>query len=302
MTNFQIVAMCAVLSLLPVIAWGSLFLYKHGEKRELVIKTFVFSAIAVIPLVFYRLIMGVIPQNQINEYLQTIINFQLFESVLPFNLLILFLTIGFVEEYLKHFVAAKVDQDEIDNIDDAIEFSIIAALGFSFAENTFYFIDVYQNLELAIFWKVVIFRSMFSTLAHIIFSSIYGYHYGLALFGKNIAHRRDFTFVKSINRVLSRFLRVSSTKIFINEQRFLGLFLAGIFHAAFNVFLELNQILLVLPILFLGLYYVLYLINKKQNHINFNQLAAPATASSQQENATGYKKRPDKSGLNWFNF
>ena len=201
MTNFQIVAMCAVLSLLPVIAWGSLFLYKHGEKRELVIKTFVFSAIAVIPLVFYRLIMGVIPQNQINEYLQTIINFQLFESILPFNLLILFLTIGFVEEYLKHFVAAKVDQDEIDNIDDAIEFSIIAALGFSFAENTFYFIDVYQNLELAIFWKVVIFRSMFSTLAHIIFSSIYGYHYGLALFGKNIAHRRDFTFVKSINRV-----------------------------------------------------------------------------------------------------
>ncbi len=302
MSQFAIVSLCALLSIVPILAWGSLFLYKHGEKRELVIKTFVFSAMAVIPLVFYRLLLGVIPQNHINEYLQTIINFQLFESVLPINLLILFLTIGFVEEYLKHFVAAKVDKKEIDNIDDAIEFSIIAALGFSFAENTFYFIDVYQNLELAIFWKVVIFRSMFSTLAHIIFSSIYGYHYGLALFGKNIAHRRDFSFVKSINRVLSKVFRISTIKIFINEQRFLGLFLAGIFHAAFNVFLELNQILLVLPILFLGLYYVLSLINKKQNHINFNSLAAPESVSDKQPGSSRHKKRPDKSGLNWFNF
>ena len=291
MSSFWTVIMCAALSLLPILAWGSLFLYKHGEKRDLVIKTFVFSALAVIPLVFYRLIQGVIPQSQINEYLQTIINFQIFETALPLNLLVLFLTIGFVEEYLKHFVAAKVDRNEIDNIDDAIEFGIIAALGFSFAENTFYFIDVYQNLEITLFWKVVIFRSMFSTLAHIIFSSIYGYHYGLALFGKNIAHRKDFAFAKSVNRMLSRLFRVSSTKIFINEQRFLGLFLAGIFHAAFNVFLELNQILLVLPILFLGLYYVLHLISKKQNHINFNSLSDP-----------GYKKRPEQAGLSWFNF
>ena len=295
MSQFLIVIACALLSILPVIIWGSLFLYKHDEKRELVIKTFVFSAFAVIPLVFYRLFLNLLPGNQLNEYLQAVISFELFHSQLPLNLLILFLTIGFVEEYLKHFVAAKVDRKEIDNIDDAIEFSIIAALGFSFAENTFYFIDIYQNLELQMFWKVVLFRSFFSTLAHIIFSSIYGYHYGLALFGKNVANSKEFSFQRSINRLLSKVIPVSSTKIFIHEQRVMGLLLAGLFHAAFNVFLELNQVLAIIPILFLGLYYVLYLIHKKQNHINFNKI-------TQDQDTSGYKKRPDKAGLVWFNF
>src|SRR6056300_1545975 len=109
MSQFLIVIACALLSILPVLIWGSLFLYKHDEKRELVIKTFVFSAFAVIPLVFYRLFLNILPGNELNEYLQAVISFELFHSQLPLNLLILFLTIGFVEEYLKHFVAAKVD-------------------------------------------------------------------------------------------------------------------------------------------------------------------------------------------------
>lgn len=282
------VLICALLSFFPVIVWGSLFLYKHDEKRDLVIKTFVFSAFAVIPLVFYRIIWNVLPSEQLNQYLYTVINFDLFKLNLPVNILILFLLIGFIEEYLKHFVAANIDKKEIDNIDDAIEFGIIAALGFSFAENTFYFIDIYQNLELSMFWKVVLLRSFFSTLAHIIFSSIYGYHFGVSLFAKNLENRKEYSFVSSINRVLSKFIPVSSTTIFVNEQRFIGLMLAGLFHALFNVFLELNQVLLLIPILFLGLYYVLYLIHKKQNHINYNKI--------------GHKKRPDKSGLVWFNF
>ncbi|MBT6142960.1 PrsW family intramembrane metalloprotease [bacterium] len=290
MQVWGLVALCIALSLLPVLAWGSLFLYKHNEKKDLVIKTFIFAAISVIPLVCYRLLWGVLPGAQLNEYFSTIINFQIFQSSLPLNLLVLFVTIGIVEEYLKHFVASKVDKSEIDNIDDAIEFSIIAALGFSFAENAFYFIDVYQNLEVTMFWKVVVFRSLFSTLAHVIFSSIYGYHFGLALFAKPLTKQRyKMGFVTSTNRLLARLLsklKVRESDLFMDEQRFLGLFLAASLHAAFNVFLELNQVAVVLPMLFFGLYYVLYLISKKENHINLNQ----------------NKKRPDKAGLEWSNF
>ncbi len=290
MQVWGLVALCIALSLLPVLAWGSLFLYKHNEKKDLVIKTFIFAAISVIPLVCYRLLWGVLPGAQLNEYFSTIINFQIFQSSLPLNLLVLFVTIGIVEEYLKHFVASKVDKSEIDNIDDAIEFSIIAALGFSFAENAFYFIDVYQNLEITMFWKVVVFRSLFSTLAHVIFSSIYGYHFGLALFAKPLTKQRyQMGFITSINRILARLLaklRIRESDLFMDEQRFLGLFLAASLHAAFNVFLELNQVAVVLPMLFFGLYYVLYLISKKENHILLNK----------------DKKRPDKAGLEWFNF
>ena len=265
MQVWGLVALCIALSLLPVLAWGSLFLYKHNEKKDLVIKTFIFAAISVIPLVCYRLLWGVLPGAQLNEYFSTIINFQIFQSSLPLNLLVLFVTIGIVEEYLKHFVASKVDKSEIDNIDDAIEFSIIAALGFSFAENAFYFIDVYQNLEVTMFWKVVVFRSLFSTLAHVIFSSIYGYHFGLALFAKPLTKQRyKMGFVTSINRLLARLLsklKDRESDLFMDEQRFLGLFLAASLHAAFNVFLELNQVAVVLPMLFFGLYYVLYLLS-----------------------------------------
>ena len=290
MQVWGLVALCIALSLLPVLAWGSLFLYKHNEKKDLVIKTFIFAAISVVPLVCYRLLWGVLPGVQLNEYFSTIINFQIFQSSLPLNLLVLFVTIGIVEEYLKHFVASRVDKSEIDNIDDAIEFSIIAALGFSFAENAFYFIDVYQNLEITMFWKVVVFRSLFSTLAHVIFSSIYGYHFGLALFAKPLTKQRyQMGFITSINRVLARALsrlKVREADLFMDEQRFLGLFLAASLHAAFNVFLELNQVVIVLPMLFFGLYYVLYLISKKENHILLNK----------------DKKRPGKAGLEWFNF
>jgi len=104
--------------------------------------------------------------------------------------------VGVIEEYMKHLSVRATDDDKFMNIDDAIEYSIIAALGFAFIENImyFYFIWIHQGVD-ALFISFI-FRSIFSTFAHILFSGIYGYFYGIAHFAKPILEESVITHKK----------------------------------------------------------------------------------------------------------
>ena len=46
---------------------------------------------------------------------------------------------------MKFFSVKVVDDDEIKDIDDSIEFFIIAALGFAFTENILYFYNIWAS-------------------------------------------------------------------------------------------------------------------------------------------------------------
>ena len=54
MQAIQIAMLSCVLSLVPTLIWGSIFLYKHNEKRILLVKTYVYGACMVLPLILYR--------------------------------------------------------------------------------------------------------------------------------------------------------------------------------------------------------------------------------------------------------
>ena len=69
----------------------------------------------------------------------------------------------------------------------------MAALGFAFAENTFYLINIWKNLDVQTFTSVYLLRAVFSTFAHCLFSTIYGYYFGLALFSKKNLQRRHLS-------------------------------------------------------------------------------------------------------------
>jgi RsiW-degrading membrane proteinase PrsW (M82 family) len=258
MNPISIALLSCVLSLIPTILWGMLFLYKHEEKKILLIKTYIYGGLMVVPLVFYRTFFQFSPEN-------------MFFGFLP-SMLVLFVTIAFLEEFLKHLVTRQVDHNEIQSIDDAIEFSIVAALGFAFAENTFYFIEVYQSLGKEVFYQTIILRSLFATFAHSLFSSIYGYYYGKQIFAKQIYEQEIPKRATGIFKRIARFIHsINPYKIFQNEMRLLGLLFASIVHATYNILLEMDFVNFLLPFMCFGLYFIFRMIWSKKNHILYKK-------------------------------
>lgn len=270
LNTYQIVMLTVAMSLLPVFIWGAIFLAKSKEKRYMIVRTFMIGAVMVVPLVAYRALWDAFPSISLIENLKPLEQTGITIMGLGLNLIALYASIGIIEEYLKHLVVKKVDRHEINSIKDSIEFSIIAALGFSFAENTFYFIQVYQAYGTDMLMQVFIFRSLFSSFAHILFSAVYGYHFGLAIFAKEVYRKEsENSFLYKFVYKLYRFLKLKASDAFEDNHRFLGLFFAAGLHAIFNLGLEMGFTVFLIPFLIIGVIHVTYLIYHKDNYIEY---------------------------------
>ncbi len=260
----------SLFSLVPILIWATIFLYKHNEKRELVVRTFAFGGLMVLPFMLYRKLWDYFPFLNLDSLVASyssepiqILNFSLQISLAT---AVLFASLGCIEEFLKHKVASSIDHSEINCIDDAIEFSIIAALGFSFAENTFYFIEVWKSFGPSMLYKVVIFRSLFATFAHILFSSIYGYHFGLALFADPILKNpKEHSLYKRLSFWIHNFFHVRTNIVFKDFQMIFGLIIASFSHGFYNILLEMKNTIFLFPFLVLGFSYIMKLISDEKN-------------------------------------
>ncbi len=56
-----------------------------------------------------------------------------------------FVMVGALEEFVKHLVTRFSDEYKIKSVADAVQFSIIAALGFAFVENILYFLGIWAG-------------------------------------------------------------------------------------------------------------------------------------------------------------
>ena len=223
----------------------------------------------VIPLIVYRELWSLFPAIDLVKNLEPLADFKFGPTNLGLNLIALYASIGIIEEYLKNLTVKKVDKKEINSIKDCIEFSIIAALGFSFAENTFYFIQIYHSFGINMLLEVFVFRALFSTFAHILFSAVYGYHFGLAIFAKDIYKQKQENSLisKLIYKFFNLFRKTNQADLFEDKHKFLGLFYAATLHAIFNLLLELGITIFLIPFLLIGVVHVSYLVYKKENHI-----------------------------------
>ncbi len=214
--------------------------------------------------------------------------------------------IGAVEEFAKHLVLRFSDENKFRNVSDAIEFSILVALGFAFLENIIYFVDRIwltpctntkeiaegvclldkttgqYRYQVGVLLIPFLFRSIFSTMAHVISSGIFGYFYGVAHFAKDevreYAKRPDNIHTK-IMVFLHRVLHVKSHTILHEEKLLEGALLAMLFHGAFDFVLDnevnhlvsehfnFNSIALVVPMIFIGAGYLFYLFKRPDNKI-----------------------------------
>jgi RsiW-degrading membrane proteinase PrsW (M82 family) len=177
-----------------------------------------------------------------------------------------FVIVGLLEEFTKHLCMRFSSEEHIKNMDDALSYAIIVALGFSFVENIIYLQDFIQkvNPDVAQFGIFYLLRSTVSVIAHFCFSAIFGYFYGLALFSNNIVHNELQQARHSVwHRVHSMFYLKSS--LVYHEQKIMeGLLLSMITHAIFNSYLEFNKVHLILPMV-LGMFFTLLFLFHRVN-------------------------------------
>jgi len=274
--SFQLL-ICILLSLVPTIIWGYIFIKKRKKKSpRLIILTFLASTLSIFPLLLYKLSWEYFPN--LNAFALANIFENKFISIadiliIPVSVIVAFMIVGLIEEQTKHYVVKHVDQNRFQSIDDAIMYSIIAALGFSFSENILYFSTIWDTQGLQNLYISFVFRSIFSTFAHILFSGIYGYFYGIAYFAKpifreEIRQKKRYPVIKFLHNIF----HIKSSELFSHHKMFQGLIIAILLHAVFNIFLELNMIFITVPYLIFGYSMLVYLLKKKKNHKKYERL------------------------------
>ncbi|MFH1720773.1 MAG: PrsW family glutamic-type intramembrane protease [Patescibacteria group bacterium] len=264
-----------ILALIPALVWGYIFYKKQPEDKGLVVITFISGAIAVFPILVYKYLWQFFPWINAFQYTEMfqedIIGFTRF-TVIPLSVIMTFMLVGVLEEAMKIWGVKVVDRNKFRHIDDAIEFCIIAALGFSFAENILYFYNIWAAQGPEQVFVPFLFRSAFSTFAHLMFSGIYGYYYGIAHFAKPILQeeirKKRYLWTKTLHKITHL-----KGEIFFREEKLIeGFLIAVTFHAIFNIFLEMNWTFLIVPFLVSGYITLSYLFIKKENHKRYDKL------------------------------
>lgn len=257
-----------LLASVPALIWGYIFYKKDPVYRPKAKQTFLLGMVAVLPILLYKWSWNYFPQINIFTYTKGL-QIDLFDFTpylfLPVGTVIAFSFVGVIEEYMKHHVVKTIDRGFFRNIDDAIEFSIISALGFAFVENVlyFYYIWTYQGFE--ILMVSFVFRSIFSTFAHVLFSGIYGYFYGIAYFADPIWSEEIQKKRHPIFNFLHMLFHFKRNRVFATEKVSEGLALAVILHGIFNIMLEMNLTIFMIPFLVFGYSLLDYLFKRKEN-------------------------------------
>lgn len=260
------------LAAIPALIWGYIFYKKNPAGRDLTIITFMVGALAVFPILFYKFLWAYFPHINIfkfaAEYSRDVIGLTDL-TIIPLSILITFLFVGVIEEIMKMISVKFVDSDEFNSVDDAIEFFIIAALGFSFTENILYFYNIWVTQGGEQLLLPFLFRSSFSTLAHVIFSGVLGYYYGVSHFAAPILQQEIRKNRKHWTVILHKLFKFDKETLFYEERILEGLLVSIGLHAIFNILLEINLTFLIVPFLVGGYIALNYLFDKRENHRNY---------------------------------
>jgi hypothetical protein len=187
-------------------------------------------------------------------------------SVMAFSLIFL----AFAEEYSKHLIVRFTDDDSIQSIDDAIEFSIIVGLAFAFAENVLLY---FPRLLAEGDTPTLLLRSVLTVLMHAVASGILGYFYGLAHFSAEQV-RSGHGGRGPAYRFLHRVFLFRREHLYHEAKMFEGLVLAGAYHATFNLAASQGRVAIMLGLVGAGCAFLYYLLGLKSNREKIGAIAA----------------------------
>jgi len=264
---------------IPALVWGGIFYRKDPVYRSKAKETFLLGMLAVTPILLYKWSWQYFPDFNITNYANNLqADVFAFTSYLylPVGTVLMFMFVGVIEEYMKHLVVKKADRGFFRNIDDAIEFSIISALGFAFVENSLYLYYIWEYQGIEVMLVSFVFRALFSTFAHVLFSGVYGYFYGIAYFADPIWSEEVRNSRHPVVNLLHTIFHLKRNRVFATEKISEGLILAIVLHAIFNILLEMNQTFFMVPFLVLGYTFLDQLFKRKENLKAYGYLTGEA--------------------------
>ncbi len=258
----------AIIALIPAVAWVFLFLKYHAERPANVLLVFAAGMLATAPILFYDalarrgtelhfFLFTVTPESFHRTTQEFLTDYAPLESGVQMTFATALLTFGFVallEEVSKYWVLTRSARPFLHSIDDAMQLSIVAAIGFAFAENVVnpvYFTAFVRDYllhgsapDMGSFLGNVLGRSVLTTMVHVFSTGVMGYFLGLALFaGPYLQERHKQGHAYRLTRWIHNLLRVPEESIFRLNMLTTGMILAIVLHALFNVLVTLPEIL-----------------------------------------------------------
>ena len=231
-------------ALVPALIWLTVVVRQHRGNRWLVLFTFLGGMIAAKVILVYK------------DYWDTTINFIFFKvSLVDFTsniqalvvntvlaTFVIFLGVGVMEEVAKFVVMRMISLRHFRSIDDVIMLAIVSALGFSFFENTVYFVN-HWSLKTTEFFSLAVFRVTIVTMVHVLCSGVLGYYYGMAFFASPVLKIQMMKQQKHpILGFLKRFLNLKSSQVYHDEMLMIGLFTAMLLHGIYDFVLSLDEL------------------------------------------------------------
>lgn len=185
----------------------------------------------------------------------------------------MFLLFAALEEIIKMYVVIQIDKRTtlINKINDALKYSMASALGFSFVENIYYLYQFWPSISTGELIGMYVFRSGFTTCAHLIFSGIFGYYYGVSKFAIDISKQKRLTENHGIfTRAIAYIFDLPVSHAFQQRLIFIGLTTAIFVHAIYNYLLQYNIVLLAILFVVIGFAYIQFLLQRKAGHMVFS--------------------------------
>jgi RsiW-degrading membrane proteinase PrsW (M82 family) len=278
------IAVSTLLALAPALIWGKLLLDRTGQERRSLFWIFVGGSLTVVPIFLLQMLWTKYPILNVIEHIESS------SLTTVYSTLIVFGIFGALEEIVKQGVVRVVDRrhpELLKTINATLVFSITAGLGFSFAENIFYFYNIWVTYGATDLISAFVFRSIFTAAGHMIFSGIWGYYYGIAKFASDITAVQRYTGKKFImTRILTKIfgMNLKTYEVYRQQKIIQGLLLAMGIHAIFNFLLQMNYVLPVIGLIAITGTFVYYLMHRIAGNLAFSfAINKPSTIAVRDE-------------------
>ena len=257
------------IALIPSLIWCLLFLREHRERLSVVLLTFFAGMLSTAPILFYDYVVRkgfaldfflfkVTPESFMRSsqtFATQALTGQLgILSASVASAIVSFIIVGIIEEVSKNWVMKASEREYFTSIDDVMQLSIIAAIGFAFAENIVnpqYFIAFVKEYlvtpaapEWGTFLASIFGRSVITNMVHITSSGVLGYYYGLAFFAQPLlVEERAQGKRHHLLGAFHRIFQVRRARLFQDQMIFRGLLFAIVLHSFFNIVVSLSDLL-----------------------------------------------------------
>ncbi len=124
------------------------------------------------------------------------------------------------------------------------------------------------NSEFVDIFVIVIFRSIFTICAHLVFSGILGYYYSIAKFADPFIEQERWEGRKyRLIEFLNTHAGIPKSVLYRKLKILQGVLLAAVTHAFFNYLLDFRQLHYAILLVVVGFIYVYYLMTRKAGHL-----------------------------------